>query len=279
METVLYFFSGTGNTLYLARKIQDLTSATLIPIASTVNDQSIAIQTECLGIITPVYYADLPNIVKVFLHKLSKLETTYIFLVVNYGGGFGHAVTTAKEIVTQRGGEIAMVYSIHMPQNAFLKPSEKPGDLYARAEKVLSTIPNVVSHKQTGKISTNRFADSLQGVLYAISKPMYRKHLLKLAALDHDASIEETIYKADRTFLVNAQCNGCGTCVRVCPVENITIVEGKPHWLQHCENCLACYTWCPQKAIYGALVAENYYYRHPDLTIQDLIHQKEGSLI
>lgn len=276
MKTMLYFFSGTGNTLYLARKIQDLTSATLIPIASTVKDHSIAVQAECLGIITPVYYGDLPNIVKVFLHKLSQLETTYIFLVLNYGGGLGHAVTTAREIVKQQGGKIVMVYSIHMPQNAFYKPSEKPSELYAAAENILAHIQQNIVRKKKRTFSTNRLADSLQGILYAILKPLYRKHLLKLSSLDHDASVEDAIYQADKTWMVNDTCTACETCARICPVENITMVNGKPHWLQHCENCLACYNWCPQQAIYGALVEGNYYYRHPDMKIQDLIHQKKG---
>jgi formate hydrogenlyase subunit 6/NADH:ubiquinone oxidoreductase subunit I/flavodoxin len=276
MNTIVYFFSGTGNSLALARKIQENTSATMISIPSILHDDVIEGHGEAIGIVTPVYYGGLPNIVKVFLQKLKNISRSYIFLVINYGGGTGSSVATAKKIVKNNGGQISAVYSVHMPQNSFSKSSEQPRELYAKAEKVLSHIQENIIHKRTGTFSTNRFADSLQGVLYSILKPMYQKHLRTLSSLDADATLEETIYKADKTFSVNENCHGCGTCAQICPVENIRMIDGTPHWLHHCENCLACYNWCPQKAIHGALVEDNYYYRHPDMTIKDQKHQKRA---
>jgi ferredoxin len=163
-----------------------------------------------------------------------------------------------------------------MPQSTFRKPSEKPAELYAAAERVLSNVRQNMEQRREGTFSTNRFGDAAQGVLYAITKPMYRKHLLELSSLDEDASVEETIYRADRTFSVSEECNSCGICARVCPVDNIELVGGRPEWLHHCENCLACYNWCPRKAIHGPLVEENHYYRHPDMTLKDLLDQKRG---
>ena len=279
MDTILYFFSGAGNSLWLTRKIQGYLPAQIIPIASTLNEDSIHVKKNIIGIITPVYYGDLPNIVKDFLNKLRNIENKYIFLVVNYGGGMGHSVCTAKQIVKQKGGEISMIYSIHMPQVSFLKQSEKPDELYAAADRVLSTIQKVIIHKKKGRISTNSLSDAIQDFLYAILKPMYRKHLLKLSSLDKDASVKDAIYKADRTYTVNENCNGCGTCESICLVNNIKLKDGKPMWLHHCENCLACYNWCPQKAISGPLVEENYYYRHPGIKIKDMLNQKQGFLI
>jgi len=35
--------------------------------------------------------------------------------------------------------------------------------------------------------------------------------------------------------------------VRVCPVNNIEMVDKKPVWQNRCESCLACINWCPKE--------------------------------
>ena len=62
-----------------------------------------------------------------------------------------------------------------------------------------------------------------------------------------------------------------GLVRRVCPVNNIIITDKKPIWQHHCENCLACYNWCPVKAIRGGIAAKNYYYRRPEIKIAEMI--------
>ena len=40
-----------------------------------------------------------------------------------------------------------------------------------------------------------------------------------------------------------------GTCVEICPVENITLSKRRPVWHNQCINCFACYNLCPWRAI------------------------------
>ena len=72
---------------------------------------------------------------------------------------------------------------------------------------------------------------------------------------------------------VDDECNGCATCAKVCPVKNIKIIENKPVWQHHCEMCLACDEWCPQKAIHHWCKIEGKDYHHPDIKIADMIKQ------
>ena len=56
----------------------------------------------------------------------------------------------------------------------------------------------------------------------------------------------------DKAFTASAACNGCGQCVKRCPLNNITLPDGKPVWGGRCTHCMACICYCPTEAIeYG----------------------------
>jgi len=77
---------------------------------------------------------------------------------------------------------------------------------------------------------------------------------------------------SDVKFRVDERCDGCGLCAKVCPVDNITLMNGRPVWRHHCEQCMACLQWCPREAIqFGSMTAGRKRYRHPDFKAQDFI--------
>jgi Fe-S-cluster-containing hydrogenase component 2 len=66
--------------------------------------------------------------------------------------------------------------------------------------------------------------------------------------------------------------------VKVCPVDNIALVEGRPVWSHRCEQCMACIHLCPVEAIQaGRKTAARGRYRHPTVQVDDLIRQKGAS--
>jgi MinD superfamily P-loop ATPase len=74
-----------------------------------------------------------------------------------------------------------------------------------------------------------------------------------------------------KAFYTDNKCNSCGICMKVCPVENITISNGKPLWGDHCEMCLACMQWCPNEAIqFGEKSKEWGRYRNPCVDLKEM---------
>jgi ferredoxin len=83
--------------------------------------------------------------------------------------------------------------------------------------------------------------------------------------------IEKSL-KAEDYFWASDNCNGCGICAKICPVENIVFNDGKPVWGDKCEVCLGCIQWCPQKAAqFQKSTLKGKRYHHPDVVLNDFI--------
>ena len=82
MKTTLIYFSGTGNSFYCAKEIaKELGETEIIPITIFNNEENIAINSEIIGFIFPVYFADLPDIFKKFIMNIVPAENQYFFTI------------------------------------------------------------------------------------------------------------------------------------------------------------------------------------------------------
>lgn len=55
-----------------------------------------------------------------------------------------------------------------------------------------------------------------------------------------------------KPFVAGNACIGCGKCEKLCPMNNITLPNGRPVWGDNCTQCMACICYCPTEAIeYG----------------------------
>lgn len=70
---MIFFFTATGNSLYIAKQLD----SELVSIAQAIHE-NIVYQAEKIGIVCPVYGHEMPQIVKDFLKK-SQFETDYLY--------------------------------------------------------------------------------------------------------------------------------------------------------------------------------------------------------
>jgi len=272
MNAAIYYFSGTGNSLAIARLVAERLGGEPIPIASVIDRETIESDASVIGITFPVYYADAPNIVRRFAEKLGNTKGKYIFAVCTYGEAAGASLKTLGDILTSRGAALSAGFGVHMPQNAFHKPWENKRLIYRQAEKTVGFIARSVEVRRTGLFYPNPLLEAIMTPLQGWIRRMTALALEKAANTPSPSglTVEQLMPLCGTSFAVDEKCNGCGTCARVCPVRNIEIVDKRPAWQNRCENCLACYNWCPTQAIHGAIAKPGYYYRHPDVTAQDI---------
>ncbi len=264
MQTVLFYFTGTGNSLKVARDLAEaLGSTELIPIARSMRqgDHSIPASATRAGIICPVYVWGLPLIVQQFIEGLVLDKSTYVFGVATYGGFPAATLKQIDRLLKQKGLKLSAGFGVRLPGNytpLYGAPSEdEQRKLFSKAKIKLEQIARIVSEGREAKIESNSSIVNLvcSDFIYTHGIPQFPH--------------------GDSEFWVNEKCNSCATCARVCPVDNIEMEGGKPKWQHHCQRCLACLHWCPQEAIeLGKRTPGRKRYRHPEITGEDIIQQK-----
>jgi len=285
MSTEIYYFSGTGNSLVVARDTAAKTSGKLIPIASVVDEESIKTDADVIGIVFPTYYepyGGVPLIVRKFTGKLEDIESKYIFAICTYGSGSFVTLNYLEKIIKSRGGKLAARFTVNMPLNmagSKINNPQKQQKMFHVWKENIEVISERVNARKEGKFDTPNL---LVGKIYILIKvvvtpiiflfkPTTLRHLKKYS--NSSKSYEELLPFMDRSFHADEKCAGCGTCSKICPVKNIQIVNGKPEWMHHCEFCLACFHWCPEGKITSDEFPNIVRYHHPDVNISDMLRQ------
>jgi ferredoxin len=259
VSTELYYFSGTGNSLAVARDIAGKTGATLVSIPAVMDRDSIKTDAEVLGIVSPAYMR-MPRIVEAFVGKLTSLESKYIFGIVTVGGVAGGVLARLSEAVSLRGGSLAAGFVVRMPANYIHDADALPLFLQKRIlrnwERRADKIADCVVNRKSGRIEKS---NRLMTLLF--SRTIDKRYLKGDLSPDVDGS-----------FWTDDKCNGCGICSRVCPVTNIEMVDRRPVWHHHCEKCLACIQWCPCASIqFKDVTLKRKRYHHPDVKLSDML--------
>ena len=266
MKTVIYYFTGTGNSLAAAKKIAAALGDTmLVPVASLLDTAGdIVPAADRVGIICPVYFAGLPAMVASFAARLRPAGGSYIFGVATFGGS--GAVSTLRQldgILRQSAGRgLDAGFPVTMPGNYILMyeapQGEKQSAMLAEADTQLARIADVVRK--------NRKEDLPRSIVeQAIHALMYGRFVAH-------------VHEQDKNFTVAETCTSCGTCVAVCPAKNIELVAKKPVWQHRCELCCSCIHTCPVQAIQvGKKTGGRKRYRNPEVTVAELKLRKEDA--
>ncbi|MFP4681571.1 MAG: EFR1 family ferrodoxin [Chitinispirillaceae bacterium] len=256
MTAKIFYFSGTGNTLKIAKDLADqLDNAQLVRISYEMEFD----QTGCdaAGIAYPVYCFGLPNIVMNFLSKVKFSDTAYIFGLASYGGLLASSGRLLKSTLKKRGYTLNAGFAINMPGNATtvydVPKAGKREAMYSKESSRIAQIASVVKNRESCGIDANL------GLL---------GRLASAAA----GSMMSKMNESDKSFFVDESCNGCSICENVCPVGNIKMVNGKPQWQHGCEGCMACFHWCPNASIQGSKkTKERGRYHHPEVTLEQML--------
>jgi Dissimilatory sulfite reductase (desulfoviridin), alpha and beta subunits len=253
---MIFYFSGTGNSLYAAQKLHESEGGELINVSDAIKEKRFKYKVkagEKVGIVFPVYYFAVPTVLCEFIDKL-EIESSarpFVYTVVTYGGFTGNADKMMGNLLKQRNLQLNSAFSIKMPGNHvmwFNVPDKKKKlDLTLhRAEEQIVKIAGLLGNNKEGDFVSNR------------------GYFAPLTPLSYKMS---GIFRKTKKFYATDACTSCGLCEKICPSETIRLTSGKPEWIKEkCCRCTACINRCPTKAIqYGCSTKKRGRYVNPNV--------------
>lgn len=261
METKLYVYTGTGNSLWIARQLAlELKGATLqfMPLLS----KEMQVEADRVGIIFPVHIWGLPSCVVQFINHLEVKPETYFFALAVNAGQPAATLLQLQKLMSTRKWSLALGYSFVMPSNYIPWGGPGPVDAqqrrFSKSQEKVKAIAETILRGERKKVDRGPLWQNI--VFSWIYKMSFR-----------------SVQKMDKKFWVDDKCNSCGICLNVCPATNIEMINEKPAWLHRCEQCLACLQWCPQEAIqYGKKTVKYPRYHHPEVILKDMLEQAKA---
>lgn len=262
MTTIIYTFTGTGNTLAVARLLAEaLGDTTIIPITRAMEDSAVPPEADAIGIAFPVHYVDMPTIVQKFVRGLQIHGNPYIFGIATCGRSPGGALYNLDALIKAKGADLSLGAAITMPENFvgpidLMEPPEKVEGILASGQDRIQEIADAIRMRQE---STPEGTNSTP---YRVVGSFFR-------------FLATSVYGTPRRLHVTDLCNRCGICARICPTENITVTDTAVTWGSSCTQCYACIHWCPQEAVeIGKRPLGKRRYHHPDVTVAEMMEQR-----
>lgn len=261
MKDYIFYFSGTGNTLSVAKKISEkLSNGKVIDIAQVVDGGYRIESADRIGLVMPVYVFGAPLIVEAFIDKLDVKRYQYMYVVFTHGGAPYSAVSDLRKKLENKGLHVQAGFEILTPDN-YIEGKNPPDQ--REAKEIL----------QTTKKETLHVANAVQRKEATFPRtPVWQKCFGSLVR----RSLKGYTAKAPGKFRFTSACNGCGACVKLCPRKVIALDQNRnPAWEGNsCVMCFSCINLCPKQAIeIGKKTIGRNRYKNPDVQLSDLMRR------
>lgn len=280
----VYYFSGTGNSLHVAKEIRRrFPEAQLIPMVGLLGRCGLGSMAKTVGFVFPIHLTTLPRPVESFLREIDLESADYLFAVATRIGTFQVADLDISGILKRKNKKLDAYIVLNMAPNSpcgLVTPGfpgfnnmvetwvermseDKVQQLESEAQVQLTLIEECIAnrlpYRQEGALFS-RLGRLMAQLLMAAAKKLNRNTVIP--------------------FVADADCTGCGVCAEICPSGRVELAGKRPVWKQEtpCYLCYGCFNACPEEAVLvqGRYERKDGRYLHPDVTAEELAAQKRA---
>ena len=265
---MIFWFSGTGNSLWLAHFFATNTNELLISISEYENKKTsfnISVSSEeRIGFVFPIYGWNIPKIVREFIEHIHivNYNDNFVYFACTCGDDIGRADREMRKLLNKKGIELNCVFSLQMPNTYVCLPGFDVDAKKTQENKLKNAV-------QQANVFCQDVLDRKVGLscIHPGAFPWIKTYIF-------GRFFYKYLMKSEQ-FGIYGTCIGCGRCVKFCPLENITLEKNLQggfgssnffvHWGSNCTMCLSCYHHCPQHVVkYGKQTKGKGQYVHPD---------------
>lgn len=232
-KRIILYFTGTGNSLYIARQLAD-ENTEILSIPQMMKQGRHDFAADEIGIVYPIYGHMPPNMVRNFI-KQARLLAGYKFAVLTFGMLDFNAAEIWDNISRQSGTTFDYINTIVMVDNWL--PNFNMADQIKMDKHIPEQLAKVKEdldqQKKWVKPATDAARRAHEGFMY-------------FSRLDPDIGF---LMRSEKYFQVTDACIGCGICTEVCPRGNYKLTSEGVKGEGDCDFCFSCIHNCPQHAI------------------------------
>ena len=244
---VTIYFSGTGNTKYIAELFSRIMGTECLSIEEEANFSMLINSHDTIIFCYPIYGSRVPLIMREFVAAhLTELKGKRIAIFVTQLMFSGDGARVLCDLFPS--GHIEVIYAEHfrMPNNICniallrMKNSKNIKKRLIRAEKTMENVCRNIKAgivKKKGFSAVSRLLGKIQG------KPWQGD---SKNAFAEESSMEN---RAKHGIKIDNDCTICKVCVEICPMKNLETKNGAISHKNNCTACYRCVNRCPQKAI------------------------------
>lgn len=254
---MIYYFTGNGNSGYVAERLGSYLHEGMEKVEDFTR-LHISVGESGIGLVFPVYAWGVAPPMADFINSWSDEDIKWIntnklsvWAIMTCGDEVGACIDMLVKILRNKGVELKGAWSVIMPNTYVILPGFDV-DSYELAQQKLTSAMGRIRDIGNKIQVCNWEIDVWRG-----NWPRFKTRL---------------VYPLFKRWGINFkkwskgnECIKCGQCVRVCPVNNISLTPSGPVWGENCKSCMACYHSCPNHSLrYGNITAKKGQYRIRD---------------
>jgi len=248
---LILYFSATGNTRFVAQRLAASLGDEALDLLDRIKrDDCAPIRSDRPFVIcAPTYVCEMPRFLSDHLRKTPLVGNPKVYFVFTSGGYSGISGVLASRLAGKKGLRYMGCADLTMPRNYIANdhyPELDTPEIERRIRTANEDIDGIAAAIARGERLQSRHVWLAEVLITLPFNPVWVR-----------------VRQGVGDFHATDRCVGCGKCARLCPLNVIEMVDGRPVWRgKSCSHCMSCIQNCPVQAIeYGQITQKKKRYQ------------------